>query len=85
MKTNQPDDFQAACELDEDARLKDPHFFLHPSAFRCVRLISSRSTLCSLNEAALPLALPTASFARTQLESTRRDRRAERQTIIVKR
>jgi hypothetical protein len=35
MKTNQPDDFEAACVLDEGARLKDPHFFLHPS---CVPL-----------------------------------------------
>lgn len=35
MKRNWPSDFVAACELEVDARLKDPHFFLHPS---CVPL-----------------------------------------------
>lgn len=35
MKLNQPQDFQMACELESEARLKDPHFFLHPA---CVPL-----------------------------------------------
>ena len=32
---NWPSDFQAACDLEADARLKDPHFYLHPA---CVPL-----------------------------------------------
>lgn len=35
MKLNQPQDFAAACALEADARLEDPHFYLHPS---CVPL-----------------------------------------------
>lgn len=35
MKLNWPADFAAACELEAEARLKDPHFYLHPS---CVPL-----------------------------------------------
>lgn len=35
MRLNWPDDFQAACELEADARRRDPHFYLHPA---CVPL-----------------------------------------------
>lgn len=35
MKLNWPTDFAAACALEAEARIKDPHFFLHPS---CVSL-----------------------------------------------
>lgn len=35
MQTNQPGDFGKACDLETETRLKDPHFFLHPS---CVPL-----------------------------------------------
>lgn len=35
MQMNWPEDFAKACDLETDARLKDPHFFLHPS---CVPL-----------------------------------------------
>ena len=35
MKMNWPRDFAAACELEAEARVKDPHFYLHPS---CVPL-----------------------------------------------
>lgn len=35
MKMNWPADFQAACELEAEMQLKDPHFYLHPS---CVPL-----------------------------------------------
>lgn len=35
MKLNWPIDFNAACELEADTRLKDNHFYLHPS---CVPL-----------------------------------------------
>lgn len=35
MKVNWPDDFEAACRLEEETRLKDAHFYLHPS---CVPL-----------------------------------------------
>jgi hypothetical protein len=35
MKQNWPADFDAACRLEEEARIKDPHFYLHPS---CVPL-----------------------------------------------
>jgi hypothetical protein len=35
MKMNWPDDFTAACELEAEVRIKDPHFYLHPS---CVPL-----------------------------------------------
>jgi hypothetical protein len=38
MKQNQPEDFRAACEEEAQARLKDPHFYLHPS---CVPLVRS--------------------------------------------
>ena len=31
MKIHWPADFAAACALEADTRLKDPHFFLHPS------------------------------------------------------
>jgi hypothetical protein len=31
MKMNWPVDFAAACELEAETRLKDPHFFLHPA------------------------------------------------------
>jgi hypothetical protein len=35
MKLHWPADFRAACDLEADARIKDPHFFLPPS---CVAL-----------------------------------------------
>ena len=35
MKINWPSDFAAACSLEDETRLKDPHFFLHPA---CVPL-----------------------------------------------
>ena len=35
MKLHWPEDFRAACELESEARLKDPHFYLHQS---CVPL-----------------------------------------------
>lgn len=35
MKLNWPADFAAACALEAETRLKDPHFYLHPS---CVPL-----------------------------------------------
>lgn len=35
MKRHWPDDFTKACELEQQVRLKDPHFYLHPS---CVPL-----------------------------------------------
>jgi hypothetical protein len=35
MVQNWPDDFVLACELEAEVRLKDPHFYLHPS---CVPL-----------------------------------------------
>ena len=35
MKANQPQDFEAACKLEAETRLKDQHFYLHPS---CVPL-----------------------------------------------
>lgn len=35
MKLNWPEDFRMACELESEVRLKDKHFFLHPS---CVPL-----------------------------------------------
>lgn len=35
MKLNWPADFDAACQLEYETRLKDPHFYLHPS---CVPL-----------------------------------------------
>ena len=31
MKLHWPADFAAACELEAETRLKDPHFYLHPS------------------------------------------------------
>lgn len=31
MKNNWPDDFTSACDLEAEARIKDPHFYLHPS------------------------------------------------------
>jgi hypothetical protein len=31
MKQNWPDDFRAACRLETEAQIKDPHFWLHPS------------------------------------------------------
>lgn len=31
MKLNSPQDFESACALDDEARIKDPHFFLHES------------------------------------------------------
>ena len=31
MKMNWSVDFAAACELEAETRLKDPHFFLHPA------------------------------------------------------
>lgn len=35
MQMNQPKDFELACELETTTRLKDEHFYLHPS---CVPL-----------------------------------------------
>lgn len=35
MQLNWPEDFRAACELEAETRVKDPHFFLHPA---CVPL-----------------------------------------------
>jgi len=37
MQMNQPEDFNAACALEAQTRLLDPHFYLHPS---CVPLAS---------------------------------------------
>lgn len=37
MQANWPEDFAAACELEAETRLRDPHFYLHPS---CVPLAS---------------------------------------------
>lgn len=31
MQRNWPADFEKACELEREARLKDPHFYLHPA------------------------------------------------------
>ena len=31
MRLNWPEDFAAACALEAEARVKDPHFYLHPS------------------------------------------------------
>lgn len=35
MRTNWPEDFEAACRLEDEARTEDPNFYLHPS---CVPL-----------------------------------------------
>ena len=32
IKANRPDEFEAACNLDEEIRLRDPHVWLHKSA-----------------------------------------------------
>ena len=32
IKANRPDEFEAACKLDEEIRLRDPHMWLHKSA-----------------------------------------------------